>query len=304
MLFSSLRRAGPLVAILAATSPVLADDVTIETATGPVAVAALPETLVVLDIGAIDTLDALGVTIAGVPTPLYVSYLDHVGAQATIVGSLFEPDFEALVNLNPDLIIAGGRSSTQVEPLSEIAQTVDMTIWGDNHIDQVLARLAAYGALTGNVEVAQELTDAFNAKLETARAAIDGKGAALIVLTNGPNVSAYGAGSRFGWLHGALNLPEAVEGVDAQTHGEAISFEFIAEANPDWLLVVDRGAAIGADGESAAQTLNNALVTGTNAWQNDHVIYLHAANIYIAGGGIQSMNATLDQLIAAFGDPS
>lgn len=289
---------------LTISTAAFADTIEVETAAGPTDVEANPQTIVALDIAAIDTLDALGVTVTGIPAPHYVGYLDHVAADATIVGSLFEPDFEALANLAPDLIVAGGRSSTQVEPLSEIAPTIDMTIWGDNHVDQVLARLAAYGAITGTEAKAAELEATFNAKLDAAKAAIAGRGNGLIVLANGPKISAYGAGSRFGWLHAALGLPEAVEGVDAQTHGEAISFEFIAEANPDWLLVVDRGAAIGAEGENAAQTLDNALVAGTTAAQNGQVIYLNSANIYISGGGIQSMTATLDDIIAAFGGAS
>lgn len=289
---------------LSLTSTAFADEVTIETALGAATINAQPEIIVALDVAAIDTLDALGVTVAGIPAPHFVGYLDEVAANATVVGSLFEPDFEALVNLNPDLIVAGGRSSTLVEPLSEIAPTIDMTIWGDNHVDQVLARLAAYGVITGTEDKAAELETALTDKIAAASAAIEGQGTGLIILANGPKVSAYGAGSRFGWLHAALGLPEAVEGVDAQTHGEAISFEFIAEANPDWLLVIDRGAAIGAEGESAAQTLDNALVAGTNAAQNGHVIYLNSANIYIAGGGVQSMSSTLDEIIAAFGGES
>lgn len=282
--------------------PALAEDVSINTYAGDVTVAANPQTIAVLDIAAIDTLNALGVPIAGIPAPQYVDYLGDVAADAITVGSLFEPDFEGLAILNPDLIVAGGRSSSQVEPLSEIAPTVDMTIWGDNHIEQVLSRLDGFGVLTGKETEAAALTAAFNARLADAQTAIDGKGNALVVMTNGGKVSAYGAGSRFGWLHNALNLPEAVEGVDDETHGEAISFEFIAEANPDWLIVIDRSAAIGQDGEAAATTLDNPLVAGTTAWSTDQVIYLNSANVYIAGGGYQAMMDTFETLIDGFGD--
>ena len=73
-----------------------------------------------------------------------------------------------------------------------------------------------------------------------------------MVLTNGPKISAYGPGSRFGWFHSELDLPEAKEGIAPSNHGEAISFEFINEAQPDWLLVIDRVAATGANGEDRA----------------------------------------------------
>lgn len=292
-------RAGAALAVLF-PAVLAAQDVTVATALGDAAVPANPETIAVLDIAAVDTLTALGVSIEGVPTPIYLPRLQPVADAATVVGTLFEPDYEALANLAPDLIIAGGRSSEVVPALAEVAPTIDMTIWGDGHIDQVKARTAAYGAIFGLESEAEALNAALDAKVAEAAAAVSGQGEALIVLTNGGAVSAYGAGSRFGWIHQALALPEAVAGVDEQTHGEAISFEFIAEANPDWLIVVDRGAAIGEEGEAAAVTLDNPLVAGTTAWTEGQVIYVDAADIYISGGGHGAMMNVLDQIIAGF----
>nr|WP_245838218.1 siderophore ABC transporter substrate-binding protein [Tropicimonas sediminicola] len=277
-----------------------AETVSIETARGPVEAPEVPATIAAFDVAAIDTLDALGVTVAAVPQPLYVPYLEDLTGIAQPVGSLFEPDFEALAILAPDLIVAGGRSSSQVDALARIAPTLDMTISGDTLIADAKARIDAYGTLMGLEDKAAELKAGLDAKLTQARAAVDGKGDALILMANGPKISAYGAGSRFGWLHRELALPEAVEGVDVQTHGEAVSFEFVAEADPDWLIVVDRGAAIGEEGAGAAETLDNQLVAGTKAWKNGHVIYVDPASIYIAGGGVQSITGILDQLIAAF----
>nr|WP_305971327.1 MULTISPECIES: siderophore ABC transporter substrate-binding protein [unclassified Mameliella] len=291
-----------IAAVLTLPLPALAEQVTIQTATGPVALEGAPETVVAFDVPAIDTLEALGVRVAGIPAPHFVSYLDDVAEQAKVVGSLFEPDFEALAIMAPDVIIAGGRSSAQVEPLSKVAPTVDMTIWGGDAVGQVKARLAAYGALFGVEDKAEALASELDAKLAEAEATIAGKGDALIVLTNGGKVSAYGADSRFGWLHRALSLPEAFPDLTAKTHGEAVSFEFIAEVNPDWILVIDRGAAIGQSGEAAAATLDNPLVAGTKAAQTGQIVYLDSGPLYISGGGIQSMMITLDEVIAAFSD--
>ncbi|KIC20031.1 siderophore ABC transporter substrate-binding protein [Leisingera sp. ANG-Vp] len=293
-----LRLAASLVFALAFTAD--AQGIAVETAQGGVALPEIPQTLVVLDVAAADTLNALQAPVSGVPSKLYVSYLQDLQDTAAPAGTLFEPDFEAIAMLAPDLIIAGGRSSSQVEALSEIAPAIDMSIWGENHIRQSLTRLRDYGRLTGREAKAAELETAFLAKLEQAQAAVAGRGSALIVMTNGPRVSAYGAGSRFGWLHTALGLPETVKNVDAQTHGEAVSFEFIAEADPDWLIVVDRASAIGQNNQAAAATLDNALVAGTKAWRLGQVIYLTSSNLYIAGGGIQSMTVTLDEILAGF----
>jgi iron complex transport system substrate-binding protein len=279
----------------------LAENVTVKTATGDASVLVSPEKIVALDLAAVDTLEALEVQIAGVPSPVYLDYLDDTAAQAKAVGSLFEPDFEALAVMAPDLIIAGGRSSKQVEPLSKVAATIDMTIWGADLIGQAKARTTAYGKIFDKEEVATALNAALDAKLAAVTAAVEGKGKALILLTNGGKVSAYGKDSRFGWLHNATGLPEAHDNITAETHGEAISFEFIAETNPDWILVVDRGAAIGKAGEAASATLDNPLVAGTKAAKAGQIVYLNSGPLYIAGGGMQSMMGTLDELLVAFG---
>jgi iron complex transport system substrate-binding protein len=283
-------------------SPALAETVPVKTARGVVDAPLAPETIAVFDLAALDSLWALGVQPQGLVRPVYLPYLEDAAAGTDVVGSLFEPDYEALFAMNPDLIIAGGRSSDQVPELARIAPTVDMTIWEDT-IGEGLARLDAYGDIFGKQDQAAALIADFQPKLAETKRTLAGKGTALIVMTNGPKISAYGSGSRFGWLHEALGLPEAAEGMQKANHGEAISFEFIRDANPDILLVIDRMAAIGQDGERARTTLDNALVHETTAWKTGQVVFLSAAPIYIAGGGIHSMNLTLDELNAALSEP-
>ena len=289
-------------AFLTIAASAQSSNVTIETARGEATIAAKPEKLIVMDMAALDTLDLLGAKPIGVPDKLYVSHLQHFAEGTEVVGSLFEPDFETINALEPDLVVIGGRSAKQYDMLSQIAPTIDMTIWGTDMVGQAKARLAAYGTLLGKEDEAASLAADFDAKIEEAKAAVKGKGNALLLLTNGPKVSAYGAAGRFGWLYDAIDLPEAIENVEDATHGEAVSFEFIRDVNPDWLLVIDRSAAIGAEGEGARQTLDNALVQATTAWKEDQVVYLDAANVYISGGGIQSMTRTMDELIDAFGE--
>lgn len=79
-----------------------------------------------------------------------------------------------------------------------------------------------------------------------------------------------------------------------------MSFEFIAETNPEWLIVVDRAAAIG-EASSAQATLDNPLVKGTIAGTKGQIIYLNPTPLYVAGGGYTSVMGTLDELLAAFG---
>ncbi|SMX30838.1 siderophore ABC transporter substrate-binding protein [Octadecabacter ascidiaceicola] len=283
------------------TAPAFAETVEIDTYTGTAEVTTLPERIAVFDIAALDTLDALGVDVAGAVSTLFVDYVTDTAGEAENVGTLFEPDFEVIAAGGYDLLIAGGRSSVVAPDLAEIAPTIDMTIWEDT-VGQGLARLNAYGEIFGKQDEAAALQAAFEDALDAAKSAVSDEGSALIVMTNGPTVSAYGANGRFGWLHTALELPEAIEAVEEATHGEAISFEFIRDANPDVLIVIDRAAAIGQEADAAAMTLDNALVHETAAWKNDDVIYLNSANVYIANGGVQSMTQILTQFATQFTD--
>ncbi|MCV3242838.1 siderophore ABC transporter substrate-binding protein [Mesorhizobium sp. ZC-5] len=272
----------------------------IETAKGPVSVGETPQTLAVFDIAAVDTLDSLGVKIAGLPENLYVPELARLKDGAEVVGTIFEPDMEALSALAPDLIILGGRSSPQLAATSRIAQTIDMTMDGDDLFAQAKQRLAAYGALVDKQAEATALAAELDALLVSTREAVKGKGKALILMTSGPKVTAYGKGSRFGWVHAALELPPAVEDVEAATHGEAISFEFVRDANPDWLIVLDRAAAIGSGEQNAMATLDNELVAETTAWKKKQIIHVPAADFYIAAGGVRSMQRVLETIRDAF----
>ncbi|MDI6024910.1 siderophore ABC transporter substrate-binding protein [Corticibacterium sp. UT-5YL-CI-8] len=272
----------------------------ISTATGPVTIDATPAKIAVFDIAALDTIDRLGIKPAGIPEKLFVSYLDDLKQGSEVVGDLFEPNLEALSALGPDLIIVGGRSSTKAEATAQIAPTIDMTMDGDDLIVQAKERLVSYGDLFDKKDEAQAAIKELDAEVAAARAAVQGKGKGLIIMTNGPKVSAYGAGSRFGWIHAALGLPPAVETIEASGHGEAVSFEFIREANPDWLLVLDRAAAIGSGEQGAKATLDNELVAQTTAWKKGQVIYMPAPEFYIAAGGVQSMQSVMATITNAF----
>lgn len=274
---------------------------TLTTVTGKVTVDTNPAVVITFDVGTLDTLTALGVDVAGVTTPIYVPALEDLddGTRAHI-GTLFEPDFEQVYALKPDLIFAGPRMRDQVDALSKIAPTIDMTPFSEDIEQVVKTQTTELGALFGKEAKATELVDHLHRSLETLRALTKGAGKGLIVMTNGPKISAFGPGSRFGWVHDTLGVEPLLDNVEAQTHGEAISFEFLHDANPDWLIVFDRTKATHGDGPLANATLDNELVAQTTAMQKGQVIYVHPADFYIATTGVRSLQNTVDQFIAAF----
>ncbi|QPM88840.1 siderophore ABC transporter substrate-binding protein [Pseudooceanicola algae] len=277
----------------------MAEPITFETATGTMELPATPKTVVALDIAAIDTLAALGEVPAGIVTPLYTDFLEPQVAGSQAVGTLFEVDFEKLAILRPDLIVVGTRAAAQSDALSRLAPVADMSIGNDAYGDGV-ARLAAYGGIFNKQDEAAALRAQLDATLAETRAAVAAHGGkAMILLSNGPKISTFGKDSRFGWLHRRLDWPEAVDGIETSNHGEPVSFEYVAQANPETILVIDRGTAVGEGAQNAQATLDNALVHGTTAWEEGRVIYLSAPEAYVSAGGVQSLIFTLNQITEA-----
>lgn len=278
-----------------------AADMHLTTPAGAVSVPQHPERVLSFDVSILDTLTALGVGVVGLVDPIYVPALESLndGTKPNI-GTLFEPDFEQVFALKPDLIITGPRTSKQVDALAKIAPTVDMSPFSDDIETVVKTQTTELGALFGKQDKAAELVDHLHTSLKTLRGLTDGAGKGLIVLTNGPKISVYGPGSRFGWIHETFGVEPLLEEVEAQTHGEAISFEFLHDANPDWMIVFDRTKATRGDGPLANETLDNELVAQTTAMKKGQVIYVNPSDFYIATNGVRSLQDTVDQFVAAY----
>ncbi|MDX8044704.1 siderophore ABC transporter substrate-binding protein [Gracilibacillus sp. S3-1-1] len=256
-----------------------------------------PEKVVVFDYGVLETLKELDIDVAGVPQSNLPPHLEQYESdEYTNVGGLKEPDFEALAILDPDLIIISGRQGEMYDELSELAPTIFMGVDTADYMTSFESNVEILGQIFNKEDEVQakiaEVEDVVNDVEETTKET-DGK--ALIVLTNDGSVSAYGAGSRFGWIHDELGLPQADENIEVATHGQNVSFEYIAEKNPDYLFVIDRNAIVGGE-DSAQKTLDNDLVNGTNAAKNDKVIYLDPNFWYISGGGTESVREMVTEV--------
>lgn len=276
--------------------------IVLEHAQGETTIDAPAERIVVLDLGALDTLAALGVedSVVGLATgnvmPEALSQFEDEKYKP--VGSLKEPDLEAIAALDPDLVIAGFRSASLVEELSKNFNTIDVTF---DHADGFYDGIEFSTNLIAKAVDKEEEAEAQLAEVADALAAAKEKAptdkTALILMTSGGKVSAHGADSRFGLIHTELGIEQAISDVEAEAHGDAISFEAIAEANPDILYVVDRDAAIGEDGEAAKQVLDNELVATTNAWKNDDVIYIDGSRWYVMIHGVDNAVEMLNQSV-------
>ncbi|HHY60572.1 MAG TPA: ABC transporter substrate-binding protein, partial [Clostridia bacterium] len=89
------------------------------------------------------------------------------------------------------------------------------------------------------------------------------------------------------------------ENIEDSTHGMSISFEYIAEKNPDYLFVVDRDAVVA--GQAAAKdVIENDLVKNTKAYRDGKIIYLDPNYWYLSGGGLVSVSEMIKEVAGIF----
>lgn len=274
----------------------LAEDT--ETARGSVEVPFQPSAVVTFDIATLDTLNAIGAgeSVIAIPDVVLPDYLAEY-ADLPKVGTLFEPDFEAVAELEPDLIVVAARSTAQFDELSEIATTIDLTgtYGGTFDPEAGLVRAEQLGEIFGaEDEVAAEV-----AEIDELTSTIqdEAPGTALVLSVSGGEFGAFGEGSRFGYFFDELGFTPAVAaaelpGAEGSPHGDTVTNEFILSANPDWIIAFDRGAATG-EGSSAEETLDNELVAETTAGKEDNIVLLPASELYIVINGLTAIHNVL-----------
>lgn len=206
------------------------------------------------------------------------------GEDVADVGMHRDPNLEALVAAEPDLIISGQRFSkydAQIKELAPDVPLINLEPREGQPFDQELIReVTDLGEIFGKQAEAKQLVDDFNASIERAKNAYDGSSTVMAVDVSGGNIGyvAPGKGRTWGPVFDLLGLKPAleVEGATDSHTGDDISVEAIAQANPAWIFVLDRDAAITKDGSNTpAETVinDNAALQNVAALQNKHVVY-------------------------------
>jgi len=247
----------------------------------------------------LDTLDELGVEVAGLPQSNVPGYLSkYEDEKYENLGSLKEPDFEAINEMKPDVILISARQADLYDQLSEIAPTIYLGVDTSNYMESFKENMDKIATIFDkedemNTELAN--VDASIEEIKAKTEGIDSK--ALIVLATEGKVSAYGPSSRFGLVHDVFGFEPADDKIEVSTHGQNITFEYILETNPDILFVIDRDAAIG-NGATAKDSVENDLVKKTNAFKNEKMVYLNGEYWYLSGGGLQSIKEMIKEVEA------
>lgn len=263
-----------------------------------------PTRVVLTSHAAANTLDELDLEERVVGLPKTGTFPDalgtYAGEQYTDIGSLKEPKMDVIAEIGPDLILFGGRTRA-MEP--EFAKISDQVIAGDPDTADTVAsnraKVEEIAALFGAQDKATEELAEIDEKVAATRAKAEGAGTALVLMTSGGKVTAYGPGTRFDIIFNELGMKSAGDVEAEGSHGAPLSWEQIAELNPDHVFVIDRDAAIGAEGEAATALLDNPVFNRTAAATNGKVHMLDGQNWYLIGGGLGVLDSMINEIDSA-----
>lgn len=269
------------------------------------------DSVIATDNRAFRTLDEWGVELSAAPKqimykgeggPSYVTDDSVVD-----LGSHREPNMEAFVTAEPDVVFNGQRFNERKAEIDEL--TGDAAVVDTNFdvtqtpMDEGLKKLTTLlGEATGHEADAQQLIADFDAATQRAKDAYDPEQTVMGLIASGGELSyvAPSTGRAIGPFFDMLDLTPALEQSGTDNHqGDDISVEAIAKSNPDWLIVMDRDAAIGEENATAAELIERSeALQDVTAVKEGNIVYL-PADFYVAED-IQNHTTVMEDLAKAF----
>lgn len=260
-----------------------------------------PERIAVLDMASLDILDNLGMgdrVVGSASTSLeyLTDYVDN--EEVANLGTIKEADLEAVMECDPDVIFIGGRLASSYDALSEIAPVVFLSTDSElGVVKSVTKNAETIASMFGLEDEVSKKTEGFDERIEALKKTAEGK-TALVGMTTSGSFNLMGNDGRCSIIGREIGFDNLAASESTSTHGNEASFETVVEKNPDYIFVMDRDSAIGADGaQTAKEIMENELVMGTDAYKNGHIVYLeHPAVWYTAEGGITALDIMLSDL--------
>nr|WP_233614037.1 ABC transporter substrate-binding protein [Leucobacter edaphi] len=288
--------------------------VTITDNHGEVKVPVNPKKVVALDNHVFETLSEWDVPLVAAPKGImgsaFPKYTDD--KNVTDIGSHREPNLEAIVAAQPELIIGGyrfGESYDEIKKQNPQATVIEINPRdGKDTFSELKRESEILGKIFNKEADAKKLNDKLDTAMADAKGAYNGKDTVMAVNTSAGKIGyiAPGVGRGLGPIFEPLGLKPAleIEGASNNHQGDDISVEAIAKSNPEWIIALDRDAAFTPEdreaGSKPAEELikNSEALKNVPAVKNGHVIVLDP-NFYLTED-IQTYTALFEQIKGAF----
>ncbi|MWP62916.1 siderophore ABC transporter substrate-binding protein [Gilliamella sp. Pas-s25] len=264
-----------------------------------------PKKVVVMNYGALDTLDALGKgsIVAATPRSVIPSYLQQYNnSSITDTGNMKEPNIETIKQVKPDLIVIDGRQASKAEDLSKIAPVINLSVDAKNYVESTKNHIQVLAKITGTESKADSIIQSLDKKIQSTQALAQASAKkAIVAIHNDGKMILINLSSSAALIHDVLNVKRAVpltvmpaNNAIGKPKPTFVDDNYIKSVKPDIVFVVDRSKAIGKQGMAdhyfSQRVLNKSKT---------HVVYLTPDLWYLSGGGAESINRQIDEVINA-----
>jgi iron complex transport system substrate-binding protein len=276
----------------------LADAYTVDTLYGAINIPDEPVRVVVLDDAALDTALSVGVkpvgtlaTRGGTQVP---DYLQEKAGAIEIVGSVREPNLEAIFAAQPDMIIANsGTDRALYDKLSQIAPTLVSTYKNGEPWEKGIQFYAQ--ALNKN-EAVQTQIDEIHNRLTSLKAKVPAAQTVSVVRWNPQGPIVMSDQLFVGQLLESLGMksPSIAQGMGGRPHSDTLSLENLSQVDGDWLFL----ATLNSDGQAALEAARSQpAFERLEAVKQGHVEAVDG-QIWSSGYGVLAADQVLDTLEA------
>lgn len=270
-----------------------------------------PKKIAVYDLSILDTLNALNIQAQIVPKTTFTGSLaTYNQAQFVKAGSLFAPDLAQLKQLKPDLIFVGGRSAKTLDSLQPIATTVDLSSNTNHYMSDLKNRTLNLAKAFKREDIADKKLKDLDQLQQKVQQHTANKSAVMLFAV-GDHYMPHAANDRFGFIHELTGFksvlplsektdtarPEAgsAEALAAQKKNAELLKSAIQQ-NPDYLIVLDRGAVNTQKYATKEGIKTHPILGQSQAVKQNRVIFVNADAWYITGAGLDNTAFMLKEI--------
>lgn len=272
-----------------------------------------PQRIAILDMPALDIIDALGLgdRIVG-SAKVSIEYLkdynpDADGSEIVNLGTVKTADLEKVAACEPDVIFIGGRLASVYADLEAIAPVVYLGVdYEKGIVESTKNNAKTIASMFGKEADVDAMFTDFQPRMDALKEVLNGKNV-LLGMYNANALGLMDTASQLNMIAnelGANNLGESVGETEKASHGEEASWETIVTLNPEYLFILDRSTATETVDEGVMgvrEVVENDLIKELDVYKNGKIVYFieHANVWYTSTGGVQALDTMLSDLEAA-----